>query len=110
MGVWASLDDMVRWDAGWRQGKVLKAATQKAALVPSTYGDGETCLSAFGWFLTMDDGKLLGMSHNGNSGGFHAFVVRYLPQDRTLIVLGNVDTLNVDAIARLFQAMPPKGK
>ena len=39
-GVWASLEDLARWEDGWRRGKVLKPATFKLALVPSGLGDG----------------------------------------------------------------------
>jgi CubicO group peptidase (beta-lactamase class C family) len=108
--VWASLEDLTRWDEGWRQGKVLKPATMKQYLVPSKYGDGKTTDYAFGWGVNVDNGKLTRMSHNGGWGGFATFVDRNVADDRTLIVLCNVDCLDVGAIVRLCQAMPPKGK
>ena len=108
--VWASLEDLARWDEGWRQGKVLKPATIKQFLVPSKYGDNQTTDYAFGWGVSVEDGKLARMSHNGSWGGFHTYVDRNIAEDRTLIVLGNVDSLDVDAIVRLYRAMPPKGK
>jgi hypothetical protein len=108
--VWASLDDLTRWDAGWREGKILKPATQKRVLVTSKYGDGQTTDYAFGWGVSVENGKLLRMSHNGAWGGFLTHVDRNVAEDRTLIVLSNVDSLDVDAIVRLYRAMPPKGK
>ena len=108
--VWASLEDMARWDEAWREGKVLKPATRKLALVPSKYGKDSTTDYAFGWGVTLDDGKISRMGHNGSWGGFHTIVERNVAADRTLVVLGNVDSLDVDAIARLFRAMPPKAK
>ncbi len=62
-GVFASLDDMARWDAGWRQGKIIKPATQKLALVTSTYGDNIPNVYAFGWGVTVTKGRLLRMAH-----------------------------------------------
>jgi len=108
--VWASLDDMKRWDDGWREGKVLKAETIKKALVQSKIGKDQTVNYAFGWGLTVEDGKLVSMAHNGGWGGFHTFVDRNLTDERTLIVLSNGDNLDVDMVSRLFRAMPPKGK
>jgi CubicO group peptidase (beta-lactamase class C family) len=108
--VWASLEDMARWDEGWRQGKVLKPATRKLALVPSKYGKDETTDYAFGWGVEVDNGKITKMGHNGSWGGFHTIVERNVAEDRTLIILGNADTLDVDIMVRLFRAMPPKSK
>jgi CubicO group peptidase (beta-lactamase class C family) len=105
--VWASLDDLARWDEGWRQGKVLKPATRKLALVPSKYGKDGTTDYAFGWGVAVDNGKITRMSHNGSWGGFHTIIERNVAEDRTIIILGNVDSLDVDAIVRLFRAMPP---
>ena len=106
--VWASLDDLARWDAGWRQGKILKPATEKLALVPSKSGNGQTTDYAFGWGVRVDKDKLVRMSHNGAWGGFLTYVDRDVAEDRTLILLSNVDSLNVDAIVRVYRAMPPK--
>jgi CubicO group peptidase (beta-lactamase class C family) len=109
--IWASLDDMARWDEAWREGKVLKPATQKLALVPSKYGKDESTDYAFGWGIAVDNnGKITRMGHNGSWGGFHTIVERNVAEDRTIIILGNVDSLDVDMIVRLFRAMPPKGK
>ncbi len=108
--IWASVDDLARWDEGWREGKVLKPATIKQFLHPSKYGDGQTTNYAFGWGVSVENGKLTNMSHNGGWGGFATYVDRNVADDRTLIVLCNVDCLNVDEIVHLFRALPPKGK
>jgi CubicO group peptidase (beta-lactamase class C family) len=106
--VWASLDDMARWDDGWRLEKVLKPETIKLALVPSKYGKDQTTDYAFGWGVTLGNGKLVKMAHNGSWGGFHTFIHRNVAEQQTLIVLSNVDSMDVDAVDRLFGAMPPK--
>jgi len=109
-GVWASLDDMERCDAGWRQGKIIKPATQKLALVPSTYGDNIPNGYAFGWGVTVTKGRLQRMEHNGNFAGFLTFIERDVAEQRTLIVLCNSGSLDVAAVNRIFDAMPPKGQ
>jgi len=113
-GVWASLEDLTRWDAGWRQGKVLKPETVKRALVPSKSRDGKPNDYAFGWILNVADGKLQRMSHEGSWGGFRTLVNRDLAANRTIVVLANLDTVAPGAIGtpieHLCWAMPPRGK
>jgi CubicO group peptidase (beta-lactamase class C family) len=106
-GVCASLDDMARWDAGWRQGKIIKADTQKKALATSKLNDGRPNSYAYGWWLTFDNEKLQRMGHNGAYAGFLTYYERDLENDRSLVVLANVDSFDVDAVVRIFHAMPP---
>lgn len=106
--VYASLDDMERWDAAWRQGKIIKPATQKLALVPSTYGDNIPNNYAFGWGVTVAKDKLERMEHNGSFAGFLTYIERNVAQQRTLVVLCNAGSVDVGAINRVFDAMPPK--
>jgi CubicO group peptidase (beta-lactamase class C family) len=108
--VWASLEDLARWDEGWREGKVLKPATRKLALAPSKYGDGQTTDYAFGWGVNVHNGTITRMGHNGGWGGFRTFIERNVADDRSVIVLNNGDNLDVDAIVRLFRALPPIAK
>ena len=107
-GIWCSLDDMARWDDAWRLGKVLKPETIKLALVPSKYGEDQTTDYAFGWGVALKNGHLASMTHNGSWGGFHTLIHRDAAAHRTLIVLSNIDSMDVEAVDRLFNAMPPK--
>ena len=109
-GLWASLNDMAQWDEGWRKGKILKAKTIKEALVPSKFGKDQTNDYAFGWGLTMKDGKLAVQSHNGGWGGFATYIERNIADDRTLVILSNGGDLDSDAVISLWRRTPPKGK
>jgi CubicO group peptidase (beta-lactamase class C family) len=106
--IWASLNDLAHWDAGWREGKVLRPATVQRALVPSSYGDGKTTDYAFGWGVNVAGGKLQKMAHNGGWGGFSTYVGRDVARARTIVVLANVDCVDVDAIVRLCEAVPSR--
>ena len=72
--VWTSLEDLARWDEGWREGKILRPATRKLALHPSKYGNDQTTDYAFGWGVAVDNGKITRMGHNGGWGGFRTIV------------------------------------
>jgi CubicO group peptidase (beta-lactamase class C family) len=108
--VWTSLEDLARWDEGWRDGKMLKPATRKVALVPSKYGDNQTTDYAFGWGVTVENGKIAKMGHNGGWGGFRTIIERNVADDRTLFILNNGDNLDTGMIVRLFQALPPRAR
>jgi CubicO group peptidase (beta-lactamase class C family) len=109
-GLWASLNDMARWDEGWRKGKVLKPKTIKEALVPSKFGKDQTNDYAFGWGVTMKNGKLAGQSHNGGWGGFATYIERNIADDRTLVILNNGGNLDNDEVISLWRRTPPKGQ
>jgi CubicO group peptidase (beta-lactamase class C family) len=87
--VWTNLEDMARWDAAVREGKLLRPETMKLALTPSKTRDGKTNDYGFGWALYFDGGKLIGYGHDGSWGGFHTSYYRYLAADRTTVLLSN---------------------
>jgi len=88
-GVWVSLEDLVRWNLAWQQGKVLKQSTINSFLVPSRTRDGNTNNYAFGWGLTFNKGKLVEMGHNGAWAGFATEIDRNLATGRTVLILSN---------------------
>jgi CubicO group peptidase (beta-lactamase class C family) len=112
--VWVSLEDMTRWDDGWRNGKILKPETIKHALVQSKTRDGKDNDYAFGWILDLDKEKLNGMSHFGAWGGFHTMIDRNIAANRTIVVLSNWDAIDPGKISgpveHLCWAMPHKVK
>jgi CubicO group peptidase (beta-lactamase class C family) len=88
--VWTNLEDMTRWDAAVRGGKLVKPETMRLALTPSKTRDGKTNNYGFGWALYFDDGgKLIGYGHDGSWGGFHTSYYRYVAADRTTVLLSN---------------------
>jgi CubicO group peptidase (beta-lactamase class C family) len=95
-GVWTSLEDMALWDAGIRDGKLLKPETMRRALLPSKTRDGETNDYGFGWILTLEDGRLTRFCHNGSWGGFESMYWRDVVHDRSIILLSNRGGFNPD--------------
>ncbi len=107
-GIWSNLEDMVRWDAGLREGKLLQPSTVAAALQPSTTIDGGTNNYNAGWVLFNDGKDLQVMWHNGAWVGYRTVIARNLSTHRTVIVLGNSSAFDVERtageIADLFQS------
>jgi CubicO group peptidase (beta-lactamase class C family) len=88
-GVWVSLDDLLRWDQAWQQGKVLKESTIRTAFVPTKTRDGNDNTYLFGWAMTFDKGKLVDMGHGGAWGGFRTSIDRNLVTRPTVLILSN---------------------
>jgi CubicO group peptidase (beta-lactamase class C family) len=87
---------MTLWDAGIREGKLLKPETMRRALLPSKTRDGETNNYGFGWILTLEDGQLTRFCHNGSWGGFESMYWRDVVHDRSIILLSNRWGFNPD--------------
>jgi CubicO group peptidase (beta-lactamase class C family) len=94
-GVWCSLEDMARWDAAVRAGKLLKPETMRRALTPSRTANGKTNNYGFGWTVFLDgSGRLTGYGHGGSWGGFRTTYHRDLASDRTTVLLSNRGDFN----------------
>jgi CubicO group peptidase (beta-lactamase class C family) len=98
-GVWSSAADMARWDAAWREGRLVKADTLRQAVTPSKTRDGKTNEYGFGWGLGHDSkGELLWMAHSGGGPSFHSNTYRNLAEGRTITVLTNLYDCDIAAI------------
>ena len=107
-GLWTNLEDLARFDAALRAGKLLKPATMSLALTPSKTSDGKTNPYGFGFSLTVDrDGKLTGLGHDG-SWVFRTSFQRDLVEDRTIVVLCNQEGSAMTRIRSAIVAALPK--
>jgi CubicO group peptidase (beta-lactamase class C family) len=108
--VWCSLDDLARWDEGLRQGRLVKPATWRQALTPSTTSDGTTNEYGFGWSLERNGGRLTGFFHNGSWSGFETTFSHSIADDRAIVLLANRADVDIDrfwkAIVRVLDQEP----
>lgn len=96
-GVWTNLDDLKKWDAAVRAGKLLKATTWEQARQPSTTRDGKTNHYGHGWSLYPDaEGKVRAFGHDGSWAGFRTSYYRDDVGDRTIILLSNRGDLDLN--------------
>jgi CubicO group peptidase (beta-lactamase class C family) len=113
--VWSSLDDLERFDAALRSGRLLQTRTMAAALTPSRTRDGQSNAYGFGWELYLDRGRLYGYGHEGDWSGFHTSYYRHLATNRSYIILSNrgnfpVDRFGEDLIDAAEAGTPRKRK
>jgi CubicO group peptidase (beta-lactamase class C family) len=97
--LYLSLNDMIAWDRGLRAGRVLSAASWRQVYTPVTLLSGHTYPYGFAWDVTTVDGQEI-HAHSGGVPGFATYIVRYLRDDLSLIVLTNLEDADPERIAR----------
>jgi len=107
-----SLLDVIAWDAGVRQRKILKAESWQQIFTPVTLKSGKSYPYGFGWDIEERAGQLV-HEHGGSWQGFKTHIVRFLRDDLSIIVLANLREADpeviVDGIAEIMnpaQARP----
>lgn len=87
-GVYASVAELVAWDAALDTHALIPADTQRLAWTAPLLPDGTSTHYGFGWFVDEDEGRPR-LSHHGETCGFTNAIVKYPEQRLTVIVLTN---------------------
>ncbi len=105
--LYLSIKDMIAWNRGVEQGKVLSAAGWKQIWMPAKLNSGKPYPYGFGWNVEQAGGTPR-YHHGGAWQGFKTYYSRYLGDELAIIVLTNSgatepDKFN-DGIAALWDA------
>jgi N-acyl-D-amino-acid deacylase len=95
--VYASAEDLYRWEQALYTGKLVSRRTFAEAITPGKLSTGEPTRYGFGWFIE-EPGRVV--SHTGGWVGFRNLIVRYLDKQQTLILLDNSGNATAYRIAR----------
>jgi CubicO group peptidase (beta-lactamase class C family) len=105
--LYLSMLDLIAWDRGLRAQAILKGESWPLIYTPVTLRSGKTYPYGFGWFLDESGGKPW-YHHSGSWQGFESYISRYLGDDLTIIVLGNLADARlqrfVDGIAAIIDS------
>jgi CubicO group peptidase (beta-lactamase class C family) len=96
--------DYARWEAGVFGRKILKPESWAEIAQPARLANGVTYPYGFGWFLERSAGQEI-WRHSGSWQGFQTFIIRYLGDELTIVVLANSDSGRPVTIARHVAAM-----
>lgn len=104
-GIYASIDDLARWDAALAHGTLIPDSLWREATTPYRLTDGRTTEYGYGWFIDRFDGRQR-HRHHGETRGFTNSIYRFPDHGLTTIVLTNRSDsapweLN-DEIARMY--------
>ena len=116
-GVYANLDDLAQWDDALARHTLLTEAEMQPALTPVRLADGSqprwpgdaeassdnlhpgrSVAYGFGWFLDPYKEQPR-MYHHGGTMGFRTYIVRFLNDHLTIIVLCNRTDLDPESLA-----------
>jgi CubicO group peptidase (beta-lactamase class C family) len=85
-GIYASIDDLARWDAALYDSRLLKDSSRKLAFAAQNKVTGEEDVDAYGYGWRIHGDVLW---HSGESIGFRNVIVRWPKQRVTVILLSN---------------------
>jgi CubicO group peptidase (beta-lactamase class C family) len=99
-----SIRDLLAWDAMVRGGSVLSDKSWRQVVEPVRLNSGRTYPYGFGWAVDERAGRPL-HQHGGAWQGFKTYLVRYLEDDLTIIVLANLAQADPERIAEKVATM-----
>jgi CubicO group peptidase (beta-lactamase class C family) len=106
-GVMMNVIDFAKWDIALTHGQLLRPESLKEMTTPVRLNDGRTVSHGLGWFMDQFNGHRFGAHWGTTVTGHSAVIRRYVDDDVTVIVLGNVDDagLAVDAMSKRIADM-----
>jgi CubicO group peptidase (beta-lactamase class C family) len=87
--LYLSLRDLIAWDAGVRERKILKPESWKMVLSPVALNSGKTYPYGFGWSIDTVNGHRV-EAHGGSWQGFQTFIGRFPDDELSVVVLTNL--------------------
>jgi CubicO group peptidase (beta-lactamase class C family) len=81
--------DLLKWDQALYSQKLVKKETLEEAFSPAKLNDGTRSYYGFGWEVEPKSpfGKMV--MHTGDNPGYQTIIVRFIEEDKTIIVLNN---------------------
>jgi CubicO group peptidase (beta-lactamase class C family) len=85
----STAQDLLLWDQELYNGTLVSDKTLKSAFSPQALNDCTLSQYGYGWDLSQDDyfGKIV--SHTGDNPGYKTLIMRFIDQNKTLILLNN---------------------
>ena len=84
--VYASANDLLKWDQAIYHNKLIKKELQDEAFKPVTFENGEKSFYGFGWFLSKNKDYIV---HDGGWVGFITYILRNIINQSVYIILVN---------------------
>lgn len=90
-GVYASIQDLARWDKALMNNKLISQETKQKAFERVTLKNGYQMDYGFGFRIQEQHGKKV-VYHNGLWNGFRTSIKRHIEDSNTVIVFNNTDS------------------
>lgn len=85
----SNAEDLLKWDQALYTNKLVSQETLEEAFTPFRLNDETRSYYGFGWDLDPKSpfGKMV--SHTGDNPGYKTIIVRYIEENKTIIILNN---------------------
>lgn len=82
-------EDLLRWDQALYTNRLVSQETMELAFAPAKLNDGTRSYYGFGWSIEPKSpfGKMV--MHTGDNPGYKTIIVRYIEENKTIIILNN---------------------
>jgi CubicO group peptidase (beta-lactamase class C family) len=90
--IWASANDLAKWDVAFAEGKLLSPQSRQAIETPRVLQSGRGASYSCGQFLRIQRGETI-LSHNGWVGGFFTYNA-IVPRTRSAVIVLTNDEYN----------------
>ena len=85
----SNAQDLLIWDQALYSGNLVSEETLTEAFTPQKLNDGTRSYYGFGWDLEPKSPFGRMVSHTGDNPGYKTIIVRYIEENKTIIILNN---------------------
>ncbi|MFC3879862.1 serine hydrolase domain-containing protein [Algoriphagus namhaensis] len=85
----SNASDLLKWDQALYTDKLVSQETLEEAFTPFRLNDGTRSYYGFGWDLEPKSPFGRMVSHTGDNPGYRTIIVRYIEENKTIIILNN---------------------
>lgn len=85
----STASDLLKWDQALYTNKLVKQTTLVEAFTAHRLNDGTRSYYGFGWELDPKSPFGRMVSHNGDNPGYQTIIVRFVEENKTIIILNN---------------------
>jgi len=97
-GLYSTVEDLYRWEQALVEGQLLSPESLDLMFTPHVYAEAFGTDYGYGWLIDIKDGHRM-VGHGGGLPGFHSYL-EYFPEEQvSIIVLSNIETTDVNALA-----------
>ena len=108
----STAEDLLKWDQALYSSRLVKNSTLQEAFTRMKLSDGRMSNYGFGWELPTDTTLGTVVMHTGDNPGYSTRIVRYIDQNKTIILLSNNNFPDfgklVKEIEKLFPTKPQR--
>lgn len=102
--VFTTAQDLVLWDKGLREGKLLRAETLNHAYIPGKLKDGKKTKYGMGYEISQEFGKKW-VFHGGAWTGTSTYISRCLDDGLLVVILSNIEKFDVMGIGAKIERL-----